>query len=196
MDLRDCHILYFAVFWTCAIDGFAHCSFFRLHFWTPVMSPPAAIYFYDSIFGPQLWTPILYFLLTNFETCTCSTCLGPLSAFRAPSPSPAPVQFLLEVELPAARAAAAAATGQQSYVHISYCPGRVLLPLLPLSPTLPYPHVPSLAPMPMCMPHSFSDVSSTSNRHPRSRGRRSSTPGCKDSPPQAPGPPRVLKEFS
>ena len=52
-------------------DGFAHCSFFRLHFWTPVMSPPATIYFYDSIFGPQLWTPILYFLLINFETCTC-----------------------------------------------------------------------------------------------------------------------------
>ena len=51
---------------------FAHCSFFWLHFWTPVMSPPAAIYFYDSIFGPQLWTPILYFLLTNFETCTCT----------------------------------------------------------------------------------------------------------------------------
>ena len=68
-----------------------------------------------------------------------------------------------------ARAAAAAAAGQQSCVHSSYCPGRVLLPLLPPPPTLPYPHVPSLALMPMRMPHSFSDVSSPQQAGPLAR---------------------------
>ena len=52
------------------------------------MSPPATIYFYDSIFGPQLWTPILYFLLINFETCTCIAVSKPAAfgvAFQYPS---------------------------------------------------------------------------------------------------------------
>ena len=46
------------------------------------MSPPAAIYFYDSIFGPQLWTPILYFLLDIFEICTCIEGGDPIPADR------------------------------------------------------------------------------------------------------------------
>ena len=46
------------------------------------MSPPAAIYFYDSTFGPQLWTPILYFLLDIFEICTCIEGGDPIPADR------------------------------------------------------------------------------------------------------------------
>ena len=47
------------------------CSFFRIHFWTPTMSLPTAFYFWGSFFGPQLWSPILCFLLIYFEICTC-----------------------------------------------------------------------------------------------------------------------------
>ena len=35
------------------------------------MSPLARLSFLPFDFGPQLWTRILYFLLINFEKCTC-----------------------------------------------------------------------------------------------------------------------------
>ena len=88
-----------------------------------------------------------------------------------PRPSPALVQFLVEAGGAAAAAARHRPTVPRPNLLLSW-QGFIASP--PPSPTLPYPLALELTPMPMCMTRPPA-TSVSSNRHPRSRGRASST---------------------
>ena len=123
--------------------------------------------------------------------------LGALSAYRAPSPSPASAQFLVEAVLHAARAAAAAAarhrpTVPRPHLILSW-QGFIAIATSVADP--PLPACPRIDPHAHVHDPSSSDVSKTAIGT-LARGGVRPAPGCKASPPQALGPPRVLNESS